>query len=60
MKDWRGRLKGRLNILRTLFRFLWEERLWWMIPLVAVLLLVGGLLIVAQHSALAPFIYTLI
>jgi hypothetical protein len=32
---------------------------WWLFPVIAMLLLVGGLLILAQGSAIAPFIYTL-
>ncbi len=57
-KWWEG-LKGRLGIVESLFRFLREERLWWMIPMVTVLLLLGILLILAQQSAIAPFVYTL-
>lgn len=59
MPKWWAGVTGRFAIARMLFRFLWEQRLWWMIPLVTVLLLVGVLLIVAQQSAVAPFIYTL-
>jgi hypothetical protein len=40
-------------------QFLWERKLWWMMPMVAVLLLLGILIIFAQSSAIAPFIYTL-
>ena len=50
---------ARLDVVRSLYRFLWIQRLWWMIPMVAALLLVGALLWVGQQSALAPFIYTL-
>jgi len=39
--------------------FLWERKLWWMIPMVVVLVVFGLLLIFAQTSAIAPFIYTL-
>ena len=39
--------------------FLWERKLWWMMPMISVLLLLGILLIFAQSSAVAPFIYTL-
>ena len=52
-------LRARLAIAGELLVFLWTARLWWMIPLVSVLLLVGGLIIFAQSSAIAPFIYTL-
>jgi hypothetical protein len=39
--------------------FLWQRKLWWLIPMVAVLLLFGLLLIFATSSGVAPFIYTL-
>ena len=39
--------------------FLWARRLWWLIPLVSVLLLFGLLLVFASSSGVAPFIYTL-
>lgn len=42
-----------------LFDFLWVRRLWWLIPMVGVLLLIGILMIIAQSSAIAPFIYPL-
>jgi hypothetical protein len=32
---------------------------YWLMPIVLVLLLIGGLLVLAQGSAVAPFIYTL-
>ena len=31
---------------------------WWLFPVIFVLLIVGGLLVLAQGSAIAPFIYT--
>lgn len=42
-----------------LLAFLWRRKLWWLIPLVSFILLFGSLLILAQSSAIAPFIYTL-
>ena len=56
---WTRRLASRWAIVGELFRFLWQQRLWWMIPMVTVLLLLGALLLFAQTSPLAPFIYTL-
>lgn len=53
------RILSRISIVKELFRFLWNERLWWMVPLVAVLLVFGGMIVLAQQSVLAPFIYTL-
>ena len=56
---WVRRLAGRSEIVGELFQFLWQQRLWWMIPMVTMLLLFGLLLIFAQSSPLAPFVYTL-
>jgi hypothetical protein len=42
-----------------MFRFLIKEKKYWLIPLVLVLFLMGGLLVLAQGSVIAPFIYTL-
>ena len=50
---------GRLGVAGELLRFLWTQKLWWMIPMVSILLLFGLLLFITQGSALAPFIYTL-
>jgi len=52
-------LLSRLTIAGELLGFLWQARLWWMIPMVLVLLVLGGLIVLAQSSAIAPFIYTL-
>jgi Family of unknown function (DUF5989) len=49
----------RVGIMGELMRFLWERKLWWLMPMVGVLLLLGILIIFAQSSAIAPFIYTL-
>lgn len=53
------RVRQRFQIAGELVHFLWERKLWWMVPMVVVLLLFGGLLVVVQSSAIAPFIYTL-
>ncbi len=39
--------------------FLWQQRLFWMIPMVVVLLLFGMLIIFASASGVGPFVYTL-
>ena len=49
----------RVGIAGELLRFMWERKLWWLMPMVAVLLIVGLLLVLAQSSAIGPFIYTL-
>ncbi len=52
-------IMGKFGIFAELLRFLWMKKLWWMIPMVIVLVLFGLLLVFAQGSGLAPFIYTL-
>lgn len=52
-------LASRLAIAGELVRFFWQHRWWWLTPLVVILLLLGLLVIFAQSSAIAPFIYTL-
>ena len=52
-------LTSRLGIMGELLAFLWKRKLWWLIPMVLVLMLFGVLLIFAQTSSIAPFIYTL-
>lgn len=47
------------SLLRELWAFMRVRKKWWLAPLLLVLFLVGTLLVFAQGSALAPFIYTL-
>ena len=51
--------RRRLGIAGELLSFLASNKRWWMLPMVIVLLLFGVLLVLAQSSAIAPFIYTL-
>ncbi len=60
MMKWLSKMAGRAAGVRGLFRFLWQQKMWWMIPLVAVLMLVGLLMLLAVSTPLGPFIYTLI
>ena len=48
-----------LDLLKDLWAFMRERKKFWLLPIIIVLVLLGGLLIVAQGSAIAPFIYTL-
>ena len=50
---------SKFMVVGELMAFLWERKLWWLIPMVIVLIIFGLLLIFAQSSAVAPFIYTL-
>ena len=47
------------GIVRELWTFLKVRKKWWLLPIILVLLLVGALLVLAQGSVLAPFIYTI-
>lgn len=47
------------GIARELWYFMRERKKWWLLPIIAILLVVGSLLVFAQGSALAPFIYTI-
>lgn len=48
-----------LDLLKDLWGFMRERKKFWLAPLIMVLLLLGLLLVFAQGSAVAPFIYTL-
>ena len=47
------------GIIGELFGFLWRNKRWWLIPMVAVLLLFGLLIAFASSTGLGPLIYTL-
>jgi hypothetical protein len=49
----------RWGIFGELIAFLWEQKLWWIIPMVIVLVLFAFVLIFAGNTGLAPFVYTL-
>jgi hypothetical protein len=48
-----------IELLRDLWGFMRERKKFWMAPIIIVMVLLGGLIILAQGSAVAPFIYTL-
>lgn len=48
-----------MNLIIELWYFLKVRKKLWLAPLIFVMLLIGGLLILAQGSVVAPFIYTL-
>ena len=45
--------------MAELWAFMKVRKKWWLLPLILVMLAVGSLLVFAQGSALAPFIYTI-
>jgi len=52
-------LTVRMGIMGELLQFFLQHKWWWLTPVILVLLLFGVLVIFAQSSAIAPFIYTL-
>jgi drug/metabolite transporter superfamily protein YnfA len=48
-----------MSFLRELWAFLRERKKFWLLPIILIMLALGGLLVLAQGSAVAPFIYTL-
>jgi hypothetical protein len=52
-------LVSRLGIAGQLLGFFWRRKVWWMTPLVLVILVLGVLVIFGQSSAVSAFIYTL-
>ena len=47
------------GLAQELWAFMRVRKKWWLAPVIVVLVLVGALLVFAQTSALAPFIYTI-
>jgi hypothetical protein len=48
-----------LDLIKDLWGFMKERKKFWLAPIIIVLLLLGGLIVLAQGSVIAPFIYTL-
>ena len=47
------------ELVKDLWGFMRERKKFWLAPILVVLLLLGALIVFAQGSAVAPFIYTL-
>ena len=48
-----------MSLVREFWDFMKVRKKWWLLPIIIVMVLVGSLLVFAQGSALAPFIYTI-
>ncbi len=46
------------SLVKELFGYMRARKKWWLLPVLLVLLVFGGLLILAQTTAIGPFIYT--
>jgi hypothetical protein len=49
----------RSSLVGELWAFLRVRKKWWLLPILLIMLLIGALLVFAQGSVLAPFIYTI-
>ena len=47
-----------LSLVKELIAYMSARKKWWLAPVIVVLLAVGGLLVLVQGSAIAPFIYS--
>jgi len=59
MKNFFRSMSSNFGVVGELLSFMWQRKLWWLIPMVVVLLVFGLLLIFASASGIGPFIYTL-
>lgn len=47
------------SLMAEMWGFMKARKKWWLLPIIVVMVMVGALLVFAQGSALAPFIYTI-
>ena len=48
-----------MSFIKELLQFMSERKKFWMIPILLMMALVGGLIVLSQGSVVAPFVYTL-
>lgn len=46
------------DFLKEFILFIKENKKWWLVPMIVVMLLLGLVIVVGQGTALAPFVYT--
>ena len=52
-------VSGRVGVMGELYGFLWQRKLYWLLPMIIVLAVFALIVIAGGSSVLAPFIYTL-
>jgi hypothetical protein len=58
MKTLRGIL-SRFHVVGEVFSFLWKRKLWWLMPMIFILIALGLLMVFGQATGIGPFIYAL-
>lgn len=48
-----------MSFLKELWRYMRVRKKFWLIPILVAMAILGGLIVLSQGSAVAPFIYTL-
>jgi hypothetical protein len=48
-----------MGFVRELCAFMWARKKFWLVPVIVMMAIVGGLALVSMGSAVAPFIYTI-
>ena len=59
MKNFLRKMASNFGVVGELLSYLWKRKLWWLIPMVSILLIFALLVIFASASGVGPFIYTL-
>tara|TARA_X000001036_G_C20597898_1_gene773684 strand:- start:985 stop:1134 length:150 start_codon:yes stop_codon:yes gene_type:complete len=48
-----------MSFIKEIWEFFKERKKYWLIPIILILILMGGIIVVSQGTAVAPFIYTI-
>ncbi len=59
MAAWVKSIFANAGVVGEIFVFFWHNKKWWLIPMLAILLLFGILMVFASASGIGPFIYSL-
>lgn len=54
-----GGFRNMFSTIRELFSFLWQRKLWWMMPMIILLMAFAVLIVLGSTAGIGPFIYTL-
>ena len=48
-----------MKFIIELLRFVYNRKKYWIVPILLILLIVGGLIVITQGTSIAPFVYTI-